>query len=648
MPTPNIDPNISGSNLEHMEIMMEKGGGGQDDQHSKLPSPSPSHSSTNSSSFSDSNSQMASPTSDQRDKVIQDHNITELLEKIRTDGKDLLTVIRSLIAFTMLAFIPVMATFLYITNAEYYDITKEKLFSEKCNAHMEFVRWGTVIIICFDAYFLIFHIITNCYSLFHYSMKFFNMGRPSRRLKRFLSYIVICRHWITLFIWTGFIMFIGSTMVYRSSYSESFMQSVNSSSAAASTATTNKPPTIEAIHNAQYMLEKLFVVILVAFISIAVGRFSTEMLKIGYLKVAFESRVHKNNWAFESLMKLKTILSMDHVPGECKVVMEVISTNRDIRLKNGRDSFMETENGTREMARRTFNQMLPPGVTNITLGDVERYFYQRDLKGLRETVFLDEHDNEIELPLTQQQWIDCILQVFFKRQELMHGLKNATEIISTYDTLMFCLSCLVTWCLGVPSLGLGSNAIFVIIGILWAALGFLFQNAVKNIFEALIFVFIEHCFDVGDRVIIDNEYLTVFKIELFTTVFRRGDGTAIYMPNSVLANKPVINIRRSGPQSENFSKSYKGTITVNDVQGLLEDLQRFTASNPKDYTGKVDLLDYSGNSEQVDIKFLVEYASNFQNSSLQSKRSIMIEDFFEEASAKREMELVVADVDSPE
>lgn len=620
--TPNKD------DLEHVEILMENG---LDSLESKSPS------SNSSSPSSPPSSQMTSPTLDERDKLVQDHNISELLEKIRTDGNDLMVVLRSLVTFTLLCFIPIFTTFLYLDN--FYDITKQKLYSKDSNPHMEFVRWGTVIVIGYDAYFIIYHLITNSFSLFHYTMNFFKMGSPSRKLRRTISYIVICRHWVTLLLWTGFIMILGSNMVYRSSYSDAFLQTVNTTSSSSSTGGVGKH--IKSIHNAKFVLERLFIVVLVAFISIAIGRFSTEMLKIGYLRVAFEERVHKNNWAFEALLKLKRILSTNHIPGECKVVMNVLHNDREIKLDVGKkDDFMLTESSTRDVAKRFFDQILPPGVQTLTLKDIERYFYTKDISSLQQIILLDQYDNQIPLPLSKEQWVDCILQIFFKRQELINGLKNASEIISTFDSLMFCLSCLVTWCLGVPSLGLGHNALFVIIGILWAALGFLFQNAVKNIFEALIFVFIEHCFDVGDRVMIDNEYLTVFKIELFTTVFRRSDGTAIYMPNSVLANKPVINIRRSGPQRQVFTKSFLGTITIDAIQNILDDLLKFTSENSKDFTGKVDLLSYSGNSSKVDLNFMVEYASNFQNSSLQSKRSIMIEDFFEEATQKRGLELI--------
>ena len=54
----------------------------------------------------------------------------------------------------------------------------------------------------------------------------------------------------------------------------------------------------------------------------------------------------------------------------------------------------------------------------------------------------------------------------------------------------------------------------------------------------------------GDRVTIEGESLIVDKFELLTTSFIKIDGSVLIIPNAILANKFIHNIRRSGDQKE--------------------------------------------------------------------------------------------------
>ena len=87
------------------------------------------------------------------------------------------------------------------------------------------------------------------------------------------------------------------------------------------------------------------------------------------------------------------------------------------------------------------------------------------------------------------------------------------------------------------------------------AASFTFKNAASNAFDAMMFLFVTHPFDTGDRVFIGGEYfchskllhrshalhfsdenLIVKKMGLFATVFTRVDGTESYFFNSQLFN----------------------------------------------------------------------------------------------------------------
>jgi len=56
----------------------------------------------------------------------------------------------------------------------------------------------------------------------------------------------------------------------------------------------------------------------------------------------------------------------------------------------------------------------------------------------------------------------------------------------------------------------------------------------SEVLISIIFLFIKHPFDVGDRVIIAKDHYTVKEIRLLSTIFLDGNGTYVQAPNSGL------------------------------------------------------------------------------------------------------------------
>uniref|UniRef100_A0A6N2LVJ7 Mechanosensitive ion channel protein n=1 Tax=Salix viminalis TaxID=40686 RepID=A0A6N2LVJ7_SALVM len=74
---------------------------------------------------------------------------------------------------------------------------------------------------------------------------------------------------------------------------------------------------------------------------------------------------------------------------------------------------------------------------------------------------------------------------------------------------------------------------------------FIFGNTAKTLFESIIFLFVIHPFDVGDRCEIDGVQLIVEEMNILTTLFLRADNQKVLYPNSVLATKSIGNYYRS-------------------------------------------------------------------------------------------------------
>ena len=101
-------------------------------------------------------------------------------------------------------------------------------------------------------------------------------------------------------------------------------------------------------------------------------------------------------------------------------------------------------------------------------------------------------------------------------------------------------------------------------------LSFLLQPTATRIVDALLFVFVEHAFDVCDRVSVEGaETLVVRAIEVFATAFVRTDGALMYAPNSVLRTRALHNRDRDASSADAVvATAPASSVTV----GALDDL----------------------------------------------------------------------------
>ncbi|CAI9285407.1 unnamed protein product [Lactuca saligna] len=110
---------------------------------------------------------------------------------------------------------------------------------------------------------------------------------------------------------------------------------------------------------------------------------------------------------------------------------------------------------------------------------------------------------------------------------------------------------------------------------------FIFGNTCKTVFEAIVFVFIMHPFDVGDRCVIDGVQMVVEEMNILNTVFLKFDNEKIYYPNSVLATKPISNFYRSPDMGDKVEFSIDFATPFEKI-GLLKDkIKKYLEKNPQ-------------------------------------------------------------------
>lgn len=93
------------------------------------------------------------------------------------------------------------------------------------------------------------------------------------------------------------------------------------------------------------------------------------------------------------------------------------------------------------------------------------------------------------------------------------------------------------------------------------AFAFVFGNSIRTVYESIIFLFVIHPFDVGDAIVVHDDYYRVRlfsgrhekkgpssqveEISLMFTVLCRVDNAIIWYPNAKLYSEPMINLSKS-------------------------------------------------------------------------------------------------------
>jgi hypothetical protein len=72
----------------------------------------------------------------------------------------------------------------------------------------------------------------------------------------------------------------------------------------------------------------------------------------------------------------------------------------------------------------------------------------------------------------------------------------------------------------------------------------------RQIYESMLFLFVEHAFDVGDLLEVETMQYRVKKIDLMYTLMVKSTGEHCYYPNTRLITLPVLNLTRASARSD--------------------------------------------------------------------------------------------------
>ncbi|CAL5437921.1 unnamed protein product [Camellia sinensis] len=211
-----------------------------------------------------------------------------------------------------------------------------------------------------------------------------------------------------------------------------------------------------------------------------------------------------------------------------------------------KDKEFTSELEAKDAAYRIFKNVAKPGCKYIEEEDLLRFLKKEEVDNVL-PMFQGVAETGKIKKLALRKWV---VNVYNERKLLAHSLNDTKTAIEELNKILSGIILVVIIIVWLLLMGFATTQVLVFISSQLLLVAFMFGNTCKTVFEALIFVFVMHPFDVGDRCVIGGVQMVVEEMNILTTIILRYDNEKIFYPNSVLATKPISNFYRSPEMSD--------------------------------------------------------------------------------------------------
>ncbi|GKV17889.1 hypothetical protein SLEP1_g28344 [Rubroshorea leprosula] len=325
-----------------------------------------------------------------------------------------------------------------------------------------------------------------------------------------------------------------------------------------------------------------------------------EVIDVEKLKKMTQEKV--SAWTMKGLMNVISGSGLSTISNE----LEDVADEEDEQ----KDKEITSEWEAKAAAYRIFRNVAKAG---------SKYIEEEDL--LR---FLKKQEVDILLPMFEgtagtgqikrkalKNWL---VNVYLERKSLAHSLNDTKTAIEELNKLASGFVMIVIIIIWLLLMGFLTTQVLLFISSQLLLVVFMFGNSAKTVFEAIIFVFVMHPFDVGDRCVIDGVQLIVEEMNILTTIFLRYDNEKIFYPNSVLATKPISNFYRSPEMSDSVEFSVHVSTSVEQIGNLKAKIKEYLESKPEHWRpGHNVVVKDIEDLNKMKMALYVTHTINFQN-----------------------------------
>ncbi|GAA0161843.1 ion channel [Lithospermum erythrorhizon] len=288
-------------------------------------------------------------------------------------------------------------------------------------------------------------------------------------------------------------------------------------------------------------------------------------------------------------------------------------------------------------AYHIFRNVAQPGCRYIDEYDLERFMIKEEVYLVFPMIDVCETGHIDRKALT-----DWVVKVYNGRKALAHALndtKTAVKQLNKLVSIILYILVIIIWLL---LMGIATTQVLVFLSSQLVVAAFIFGNTCKTIFEAIIFVFVMHPFDVGDRCVVGGVQMIVEEMNILTTVFLRYDNEKIYYPNSVLATKPISNFYRSPDMGDSVEFSIDFRTPMEKIGALKDKIMKYLEKNSQHWHPNHSVVVKEiENVNKIKMALYMNHTMNFQDMGEKNRRRTILvlemKKFFEELGIRYDL-----------
>jgi len=250
--------------------------------------------------------------------------------------------------------------------------------------------------------------------------------------------------------------------------------------------------------------------------------------------------------------------------------------------------------------------------------DITRFFPSLEEADEAFTLFDRDGNGDVSLEEIEQ----ACAEIHREQLSIEHSLSDLDSAVGRLDNMFMSLYVVVAALIIAVTLEAQLASLITATGTLVLGLSWLIGSSLHDILTSIIFLFVRHPFDVGDKIDLGKEgVFTVKEILLLSTIFLNGSGGYVQVSNNVLAGLFIQNVRRSPKMSESFSFDVHYSTTFKQIERLRSLMLGFVQMERRDFQPSFDVVVIDiPDQEKMTLQADIMYKSNWQQGALKVSR----------------------------
>ncbi|KAN0061104.1 hypothetical protein ACQY0O_006839 [Thecaphora frezii] len=183
--------------------------------------------------------------------------------------------------------------------------------------------------------------------------------------------------------------------------------------------------------------------------------------------------------------------------------------------------------------------------------------------------------------ISQTEIKNTVLQVYKERRFLSRSMHDVNHAVGQLDGIFLALSFVIILFEALAIFNVDISKLLSTVYSLAIAFAFIFKESAANVFDSIIFIFVTHPFDTGDRISIGGSVFVVKKMSLLSCLFVNDLNQDVYIANTILAATSIVNMRRSGYMWESIAVSFAWDTPLEKLDAVQADMIHWLQTEPE-------------------------------------------------------------------